>query len=101
MKRLVSFVLFPVLGLLSPYCWGSWKFVSTGAATVVGTPSCAQLSTRQVVCAIRNGKAAMMVNEFNGTSWHPWTTLTGAVSSDPSCTGDGNGNVICAATAAT
>jgi hypothetical protein len=43
----------------------------------------------------------MMVNEFNGTAWHTWNTLAGTVSSDPSCTSDGNGNVICAATATT
>ena len=40
-----------------------------------------------------------MVNEFNGTSWGTWKSLAGAVSSDPSCTSDGNGNVFCAATA--
>jgi hypothetical protein len=41
-----------------------------------------------------------MVNEFNGTAWGAkWANLAGAVSSDPSCTSDGTGNVICAATA--
>jgi len=94
-------VLLAPLVVLCPYAWASWKFVSTGTATVVGTPSCAQLSTSHVVCAARNGKSAMLVNEFSGAAWHAWTTLTGAITSNPSCSGDGNGNVICAATATT
>ena len=39
------------------------------------------------------------VNEFDGTSWHDWTTLVSSVSSDASCASHGNGNAICAATA--
>jgi len=41
-----------------------------------------------------------MVNEFNGTAWGTsWTSLAGTVSSDPSCTSDGAGKVMCAAVA--
>ena len=99
---LVCLLLLPTSLSLSPFAWASWgKFISTGAGTAVGTPSCAQVSTSHVVCAIRTGKSAIMVNEFNGSSWASWTTLAGTVSSDASCTSDGNGNVICAATATT
>ena len=99
---LVCLLLSPASLSLSPFAWASWgKFISTGAGTAVGTPSCAQVSTSHVVCAIRTGKSAIMVNEFNGVSWGKWTALVGTVSSDASCTSDGNGNVICAATAST
>lgn len=102
MRRLCVFLLLWSACLcLNPSAWAAWgSFISTGTATAVGTPSCAQLSTGHVACAIRNGKSAVMVNEFNGTAWGKWTALAGAVSSDPSCTSDGNGNVICAAMAA-
>src|ERR1700687_3416987 len=45
------------------------------------------------------GRAAVMVNLFNGTTWGTWKSLAGPVSSNPSCTSDGAGKVICAATA--
>jgi len=70
-----------------------------GPPTGIGNPSCSPASTGQVACAVRSGASAIMVNEFNGTSWGTWKSLAGAVSSDPSCTSDGNGNVFCAATA--
>ena len=101
MKRLmISVLLLPACLGLSTSAWAVWgKFISTGASAAVGTPSCAHVSTGHVVCAVRSGTYAVMVNRFNGTSWGQWTTLAGAVSSDPSCASDGNGNVICAATA--
>jgi hypothetical protein len=40
-----------------------------------------------------------MVNHFKGTAWGKWSSLVGTVSSDPSCTSDGAGKVLCAATA--
>lgn len=94
-------LLLAVCLTLCPAAWGSWgSFISTGTATGVGTPSCAEVSSGHAACAARTGKAAIMVNEFNGTAWAAkWTNLAGAVSSDPSCTSDGNGKVICAATA--
>jgi hypothetical protein len=101
-RLLMSFLLLPACLGLSNSAWAVWgKFISTGAGTAIGTPSCAQVATPLVVCAIRSGKYAVMVNEFDGTSWGNWITLAGAVGSDPSCTSDGNGNVICAATAIT
>jgi hypothetical protein len=101
MKRIALYLLLrlPLCLALSPSAWASWgSFISTGTGTGVGVPSCAHVSTDHVVCAVRSGKAAMMVNEFNGTAWKTsWTSLVGTVSSDPSCTSDGAGKVICAA----
>ncbi|MFZ0563451.1 MAG: hypothetical protein WAM43_17710 [Terriglobales bacterium] len=96
----VRLMLFSVcLGLAQP-SWASWgSFVSTGTTTGFGNPSCAPVSTGNVACAVRSGTSAVMVNEFNGTKWGTWKNLAGAVSSDPSCTSDGNGNVFCAAIA--
>jgi len=52
-----------------------------------------------VICGVTSGKAAIVVNEFNGATWGKWKNLAGAVSSAPSCTSDGKGNVLCSATA--
>src|SRR5271166_5121980 len=100
MKRIVLYLLFLHTCLvLAPSAWASWgSFVSTGTATGIGNPSCALVSTGHAACAVRNGKAGIMVNQFNGTTWGNWTNLAGTVSSDPSCTSDGSGKVICAAT---
>ena len=98
-KIAVSLMLSTCL-LMAPAAWATWgSFVSTGTATGIGNPSCAPVSTGQVACAVRSSKSAIMVNEFNGTSWGTWKSLAGTVNSDPSCTSDGNGNVFCAATA--
>jgi hypothetical protein len=101
MKRIaVCLLLLSVCVALPPAAWASWgSFVSTGVATAIGTPSCAQVSTGQVACAVRSGKSVIMVNQFNGAVWGTWKSLAGAVSSDPSCTSDGTGKVICAASA--
>jgi hypothetical protein len=40
-----------------------------------------------------------MVNEFNGSTWAGWKTLVSSVTSDPSCTSNGDGKIICAAVA--
>src|SRR5579863_6316010 len=98
MKRIIVCLLFLHASLMSvPSAWASWgSFIPTGTATGVGNPSCAFVSTGHVACAVRNGSAAIMVNEFNGTSWGKWANLVGTVSSDPSCTNNGAGNVICA-----
>jgi len=101
MKRLLMcmFLLPACLGSvpLASATWGS--FVSTGAATGIGNPSCAFVSTDHVACAVRSGGSQLMVNVFNGTKWGTWMTLSGTVSSDPSCTSNGGGKVICGATA--
>lgn len=101
MKRIVvCLLLLPACLALAPAAWATWgSFVTTGAGTAIGTPSCAQVSTGQVACAVRSAKSTIMVNQFNGTAWGKWTSLAGAVSSDVSCTRDGAGKVICAATA--
>jgi hypothetical protein len=39
-----------------------------------------------------------MANDFNGSEWAGWKTLAMSVSPDPSCTSNGRGSVICAAT---
>jgi hypothetical protein len=102
MKRVLRFVLLlPISVGLVPTASASWgPFISTGTTTGVGNPSCAAVSTNHVVCAVLSGKSAVMVNEFNGTSWGKWTSLAGEVSSAPSCTSNGGGDVICAAVAA-
>ena len=102
MKHLLLLVLLlPISVGLVPTASATWgSFISTGTTTGVGNPSCAAVSTNHVVCAVLSGKSAVMVNEFNGTSWGKWTSLAGEVSSAPSCTGNGNGDVICAAVAA-
>src|SRR5579859_5184862 len=102
MKRIVlCLLLLPLCLSLSPSAWATWgSFKSTGTGTGVGFPSCAQVSSNHVVCAVRSGKDAIMVNDFNGTAWGTtWTSLAGAVASDPSCTSAGAGKAICAATA--
>lgn len=103
MTRLVKTLLlcFALAGLIpsAQAIWGG--FVSTGTATGVGNPSCAFVSTDHVACAIRTGKAAIMVNQFNGSTWAGWKTLATSVTSDPSCTSEGAGKVVCAATATT
>src|SRR5580765_7271379 len=103
MKRiLLDLLVVPVCLGLVPSASASWgSFISTGTATGVGNPSCAFVSTDNVACAVRSGTAAIMVNEFNGTKWGTWTSLAGTVTSDPSCTSNGTGKVICAATAPT
>jgi hypothetical protein len=99
-KRITLHLVLSTCLLMTPAAWASWgSFISTGTATGVGNPSCAPVSTGQVACAVRSSKSAIMVNEFNGTSWGTWKSLTGTVSSDPSCTSDGTGKVYCAATA--
>ena len=101
MKRIAIYVLMLCAGLVSSQsAWASWSsFISTGNATGFGNPSCAFVSTGRAVCAVRNGKSVMMVNEFNGTSWGTWTNLAGSVASNPSCTSNGSGDVICTALA--
>jgi hypothetical protein len=101
MKRTAVYVLMLSAGLAScPPAWASWSsFISTGNATGIGNPSCAFVPSGKAVCAVRNGKSEIMVNEFNGSSWGTWTNLAGAVASNPSCTSNGAGDVICAATA--
>ena len=101
MKRTAVCVLILCAGLAScQSAWASWgSFISTGNATGFGNPSCAFVSSGKAVCAVRSGKSAIMVNEFNGTSWGTWTNLVGAVASNPSCTSNGSGDVICAAMA--
>ena len=100
MKKIAVYLVLSACLLMAPAAWASWgSFISTGTATGIGNPSCAPVSTGQVACAVRSSKSAIMVNEFNGTSWGTWKSLAGTVNSDPSCTSDGNGNVFCAATA--
>jgi hypothetical protein len=42
-----------------------------------------------------------MVNEYKAGAWSDWVNLPGAVSSDPSCIGDNNNNVVCGVRSAT
>jgi hypothetical protein len=106
MKQLaVGRIVLSAFVLSSSLVWASWgPFTSTGTTTGVGNPSCAPVTTNQtpnqVVCAVRSGKAELMVNQFsNGTTWGKWTSLSGTVASDPSCTNNGASEVLCAATA--
>jgi len=101
MKRnMVCVLILTLCPALCPAAWASWgSFISTGTATGIGIPSCAEVSTNHVACAVRSSLSTVMVNEFNGATWGAWTSLAGTVQSDPSCTSDGAGKVICAATA--
>jgi hypothetical protein len=102
MARVLYLLFWSVCLGLMPCAQASWgPFVSTGSSTGIGNPSCAAVSTDHVVCAVRTGKAALMVNEFNGTTWSGWKILVSSVVSDPSCTSNGTGSVICAATSTT
>jgi len=101
-RALRQLILCSICLALVPAARASWGSpVSTGANTGVGNPSCAFASTNLVACAVRTNKAAIMVNDFNGTKWAGWKTLAMSVTSDPSCTSNGAGAVICAATATT
>jgi hypothetical protein len=82
---------------LPPSAWASWRFVTTGSTTGIGNPSCAQASENLVACAMQSHTATLLVNTFNGTKWGTWTSLAGTITSSPACTGDGAGNVFCAA----
>ena len=101
MKRIAARLLVLSAALAScPSAWGTWSgFISTGIGTGVGNPSCAMVASDRVVCAVRSGKSALMVNEFNGTAWGAGKNLVGVVESDPRCTSNGSGDVICAAMA--
>ena len=78
----------------------SWSgFKSTGTNPGIGNPSCANVSSNHVVCAVQTAASAMMVNEYNGTAWGTWKALAGTISTNPTCTSDGAGKVYCAATA--
>jgi hypothetical protein len=103
LTRVLKFlVICSVCLVLTPQAEASWSSpASTGTNTGVGNPSCAFVSTKLVACAVRTNKAAIMVNDFNGTKWAGWKTLAMSVTSDPSCTGNGGGSVICAATSTT
>ena len=85
MKNITMNLALSTFLLMTSAAWASWgTFISTGPATGIGNPSCASVSTGEVACAVRSGKSAIMVNEFNGTTWGAWKSLTGTVSSDPS-----------------
>jgi len=77
--------------------WGS--FVSLGSTTVNSDVSCTASSGGQAVCAASGFTNALLVNQFNGSTWSGWTKLAGAISSAPSCASDGNGHVVCVARA--
>ena len=81
--------------------WGS--FVTMGTSTIIGDPSCAQVSSGKVVCGARNLQHAFVSNVFSGTAWGGWkvTSGTGVITSNPSCAGDGSGTVLCGARSAT
>ena len=97
-KIVVCALLLSACFLFTPSMWASWSFVSTGTTTGNGNPSCAQATKNLVACAVQSSTYSLMVNQFNGTSWSKWSSLAGTVTSTPTCTGDGSGNVFCAAT---
>jgi hypothetical protein len=62
--------------------WATWgSLVSTGSATGRGVPSCAFVSSGQVVGAVRSGNSAVMADESKAT-WSTWTTTAGKVTSE-------------------
>ena len=85
MNKIAACLMLSTCLLMAPAASATWgNFISTGSATGIGNPSCASVSTGEVACAVRSGKSAIMVNEFNGTTWGAWKSLTGTVSSAPS-----------------
>jgi hypothetical protein len=56
---------------------------------------CAQVSTGHVACAVRSGKTAIIVNQFNGTTWEKWAKIGGTGVGSPSCAPLGTGQVVC------
>ena len=75
--------------------WGG--FTSMGSTLLNSDVSCASLSSGKVICGGRSLQHTLLVDLFNGVSWSGWTSLGGAITSNPSCTSDGAGKVICAA----
>jgi hypothetical protein len=102
MTRVLQLLALCSVSLAFTFCTrASWSApASTGPNTGIGNPSCAFASTKLVACAVRTNKAAIMVNDYNGTKWAGWKTLAMSVTSDPSCTSNG-GSVVCAATSTT
>ncbi len=102
-SSIVAFLfLFAVAVLLTPSSYASWTgFTSISTSTGTSNPSCAEVSTEHVVCAVLSEKAEMMVNEYSTTKWGSWSSLAGTIVSAPTCTSDGTGKAFCAATAAT
>lgn len=54
----------------SPFGFGQLgSFISTSTATAVRNQSGEFVSTDNMVCEVRSGTDAIMVNEFNETKW--------------------------------
>ena len=70
MKRILALLLLAACLVAVPSALASWEsFISTGSATAVGNQSCEFVSTDNMVCEVRSGTDAIMVNEFNETKW--------------------------------
>jgi len=92
MKNITMNLALSTFLLMTSAAWASWgTFISTGPATGIGNPSWAFVPSGHAVCAVRSGKSVIMVNEFNGTSWGTWKSLSGTVASNPSCTSSSGG----------
>jgi hypothetical protein len=79
-----------------PSASATWSgFRSMGKTVTLGEPSCVQFDVQDVVCVAQSQQSTLMANRFTNSAWSGWTNLAGAVSSDPSCVNDGNGNVVC------
>ena len=98
----VSLVALGAAVLLTPLASATWSgFRSLGTTKVVGTPSCVQLGSDEVICVAQSQQHSLMANEFAGGKWSGWTNLSGTVTSNPSCVIDGTGSVFCGVTSAT
>lgn len=98
--RTTSYLLVAIATLLLiPAAWATWgtSFKSLGADPTVGEASCV-LFNGNVICAMRSQQHSMMVNTFASGTWSGWTTVSGIITSDPSCANNKNGLLICGVT---
>ena len=100
--RILAYLVIAASTLLFiPSASATWSgFKSLGTTKVAGKPSCAQLSTSEVMCVARSQSSTLMANEFSNGAWSGWTNLSGTVTSNPSCVSDGTDSVFCGVTSA-
>ncbi|MFC3693503.1 hypothetical protein [Chenggangzhangella methanolivorans] len=71
--------------------WSGWDLIGAG---VVSKPSCAQATSKLVVCAARHESGGVMVVTYNG-KWSKPEIVKGDTSSAPSCAGVGEDSAVC------
>ena len=80
----------------TPSAFATWSGVtSLGTTKVVGEPSCSPIASEEVVCVGRSSQHNLIADRYVNGKWLGWTNIAGTVASDPSCTNDGDGDIIC------